>query len=92
MSKGISLRPFFTYYGGKFRVALKYPNPIYKTIIEPFAGAAGYSLRHYQHDVRLFDKDEIICGVWDYLIHASSEEILSLPLIESESVNDLNIP
>jgi hypothetical protein len=32
------LRPFWRYYGGKWRAAPRYPAPRYDTIIEPFAG------------------------------------------------------
>lgn len=74
------LRPFFSYFGGKYRVAPKYPNPRYDVIIEPFAGSAGYSVRHFDHIVILLDADPIICGVWDYLIHVSQKEVLRLPV------------
>ena len=40
------LRPFFCYYGGKWRAAPKYPPPEHDTIVEPFAGAAGYATRY----------------------------------------------
>ena len=73
------LELFFTYFGGKWRIAKHYPEPHYKSLIEPFAGSAGYSL-HYPHkNVLLFDRDPIICSVWDYLIHAKESEILALP-------------
>jgi len=36
----------FSYFGSKARIGNKYPKPIYDTIIEPFAGAAGYSYAH----------------------------------------------
>jgi hypothetical protein len=36
----VSLRPFWRYYGGKWRAAPRYPRPTHDTIIEPFAGAA----------------------------------------------------
>lgn len=86
------LRPFFKYYGGKFRVAPRYPAPKHKTIVEPFAGAAGYSVRYHWHDVVLCDKSPIICGIWDYLIKASAEEILALPDLQfGEEVSSLNI-
>ena len=74
------MKPFFCYYGGKWRIAPKYPPPVHDTIIEPFAGAAGYSVRHYQKKVKLYDLDEKICGVWEYLIKTPKEEILRLPL------------
>ena len=74
------LKLFFTYYGGKWRIAKHYPSPKYSTIIEPFAGSAGYSLHYHDLNVRLYDIDPIICGIWDYLIKASSSDILQLPL------------
>lgn len=74
------LQPFFTYFGGKWRVAKHYPAPTKATLIEPFAGSAGFSL-HYPHlKVKLFDKDPNICGVWNFLIRAKESEILALPL------------
>ena len=87
------MRPFLTYYGGKSRAAPKYPNPMHRTIIEPFAGAAGYSVRHHSRDVILIDADENIAGTWDYLIHVSEAEILALPdLRDGQSVDDLDVP
>lgn len=70
---------FFTFFGGKWRIAKHYPAPVHDILIEPFAGSAGYSLRHPEKKVMLFDADPIICGVWDYLIHAKAAEIMLLP-------------
>lgn len=70
----------FCYFGGKYRIAPKYPKPLRDTIIEPFAGAAGYSTRYYQRKVILYDLDPVIYGVWDYLIKSSRQDILNLPL------------
>ena len=50
-----SLRPFWAYYGGKWRAAPRYPRPMHDTIIEPFAGAAGYSLRYPDRNVVLVE-------------------------------------
>ena len=74
------LRPFFSYYGGKWRAAPHYGQPLHNTIIEPFAGGAGYSCRFYTRNVILYDADPTIAGLWDYLIHVNAEEIMSLPL------------
>lgn len=91
--KPITLRIFFPYFGAKYMKALHYPAPCHDTIIEPFAGGAGYSLRYPDRRVILFDKDPKICGVWHYLIHVSSNEIMRLPLmLPGESVNDLMVP
>ena len=71
----------FSFYGSKARLAKFYPEPLYDTIIEPFAGSAGYSLHgdRWERKVILCDIDPVICGVWDFLIHASPSEILRLP-------------
>jgi len=87
------IRPFFLFYGGKWRDTPKhYPEPIYDTIIEPFAGSAGYSLRYPDRKVKLYDIDPIICGIWDFLIKAKSADILAIPdLLEGESIEDLKV-
>lgn len=86
------LRPFFTYFGAKWRAAPKYPPPIYDTIIEPFAGSAGYSLRYADRKVILVEKSEPIAGIWRYLIGASERDILSLPPLEpGQSVDTLGV-
>jgi site-specific DNA-adenine methylase len=82
-----TLRPFWRYYGGKWRAAPKYPEPIYPIIIEPFAGSAGYSLRYFDRDIILADQYPVISGIWNYLINASEQDILSIPSVES--VEDL---
>jgi hypothetical protein len=73
------LRPFFSYYGSKWRIANRYPAPKYAAIIEPFAGSAGYSLNYHTRKVVLYDRDPHIAYVWQYLIHVSEREILALP-------------
>lgn len=86
----VSLRPFWTYYGGKWMAAPWYPAPEHDTIVEPFAGAAGYSCRYPDRKVILIDKSPIIAGIWDYLIQVSPEEILSIPDIpDGGTVDDL---
>jgi hypothetical protein len=87
------LRPFFLYYGAKWRVAPYYPAPQYETIIEPLAGAAGYSLRHWQHRVLLCDADEYVRGTWAYLLRATPEEIMRLPDVsKGQRVDELALP
>lgn len=82
-----SLRPFWRYYGGKWRAAPRYPRPEYPTIIEPFAGAAGYSLRYPDRSVVLVEKYHVIAEIWRWLIGASESEILSVPCVDH--VDDL---
>ena len=78
MSK--QLHPFFSYFGSKYRLAKYYPQPQCDEIIEPFAGSAGYSLLYPYKQVTLYEIYEPIVELWDYLIHVSETEILSLPL------------
>jgi len=88
------LRPFFPYYGSKWSLAKHYPSPAHETVIEPFAGSAGYSTFHHVQKAILVDADPIIVGVWSYLISVSEEEILSLPELPlvGDSVDDHTIP
>lgn len=87
------LRTFFGYYGSKWTIAGKhYPAPRHGTIVEPFAGSAGYSLRYPDRKVILFEIDPVIAEVWRYLIHVKPEEILSIPDIgPGETVDDLQV-
>lgn len=83
--------PFFSFYGGKWRAAPHYPKPQHRRIVEPFAGAAGYSVRYADHDIVLVEKDPTIAALWRYLITARPEDIRALPLIaEHQSVTDLD--
>ena len=86
------MRPFFSFYGGKWRSVKYYPHPKHDVIVEPFAGSAGYSVRYAEHKIILCDLDPTIAGLWRYLIGVSTEEILSLPdLKEGQKVKDLDI-
>lgn len=81
------LKPFWRYYGGKWRAAPRYPAPTHDAIIEPFAGAAGYALRYPDRKVLLVDKYPVVAEIWRWLIRESSVSIRAIPLVES--VDDL---
>lgn len=81
------IRPFIRYYGGKWRTAPSYPSPKHNTIVEPFAGAAGYSLLYSDRDVILIEKYAVLAEMWRYLISVDSYEIMAIPTVEH--VNDL---
>jgi hypothetical protein len=83
----IGLRPFWRYYGAKWRIAPRYPAPRHRTIVEPFAGAAGYSLRYPDHEVILVERYHTIAEIWRYLIAVSADEILAIP--EVDDIDDL---
>ncbi len=81
------IRPFWRYYGGKWRAAPLYPPPQHDTIIEPFAGAAGYSLRYPHKRILLVEKYAVIAEMWRWLIGATEAEVRTLPIVRS--VDDL---
>jgi len=73
--------PFFKQFGSKWSAAKLYPSPRYPTIVEPFAGGAGYSCMHSAHDVVLYDTDRNIAALWQWLIgHATEDAIREIPL------------
>jgi hypothetical protein len=84
------LRPFFSFFGSKWRIARRYPAPIGGTILEPFAGSAGYALRYPSLSVTLYEIDPKIASIWQYLIKVKESEILSLPLM-MEDITSLPI-
>lgn len=83
------LRPFFSYYGSKWRLARYYPPPRYATIVEPFAGSAGYSLLYPDRAVVLVDKDPVVAGLWNYLIRVPASEIMRIPALVRNVDEDL---
>jgi site-specific DNA-adenine methylase len=78
----------FYFYGGKRRLARFYPPPQHNVVVEPFAGAAAYSVRHLQ-PVRgrraveraiLIEKDPRVCELWERLLEMEPHELLDYPL------------
>jgi len=88
-----SLKPFWTFFGGKWRIAPRYPEPKYNTIIEPFAGAAGYSLRYSDQKIILIECDPVIAGIWRWLIKTTPRQVRALPrLPKSGALADAKWP
>jgi hypothetical protein len=83
------MRPFWRFFGGKFRSALLYPQPKYDHVIESFAGSAGYALRYPDLKVTLVEKYNVLAEIWRYLIGATQSEILSIPICDH--VDDLPV-
>jgi hypothetical protein len=84
----------WSYYGSKSKFVNLYPSPKFKTIIEPFAGTAQYSLfgDNWKRQVILCDKYQPIIDIWTYLIHVSPNRILELPDIEhGKTVDDYDL-
>jgi hypothetical protein len=86
------MKPFFTYFGGKYRSAPKYGSPIYDKIVEPFAGSAGYSCRFGANkEVILCDLNDKVFATWDWLINARRKDVLGLPLYFSH-IDEVDAP
>ena len=87
MKSGIT-GPLFKLFGSKWSASKHYPAPEYDTIVEPFAGSAGYSLRHYHKSVILAEKNEHVYNLWNWLINdATEDDIRSIPLNLKEGMD-----
>lgn len=69
----------WSYYGSKGKLIKYYPKPIHDKIIEPYAGAAKYSMEYFYKDVTLVDKYEKVTAIWQYLQKCSRNDILRMP-------------
>ena len=83
----------FNYYGSKFKVSKFYPSPLHDLIIEPFAGAASYSVLHRHKKVFLNDSYKTIADIWRWLIEeATQNEIMeNCHFTDGQSIKDLNL-
>jgi len=64
----------WSYYGSKARIAKYYPKPEFNLVIEPFAGAAWYSVENQPKKVVLNDLNPVIYSIWDWLIGEATEK------------------
>lgn len=75
------MRPFFKWFGSKWQMSARLPPPVHDTIIEPFAGSAGYATRHGgTKQVILFEMNPTLVSLWHFLINASQTDILDIPV------------
>lgn len=86
------MRPFFSYYGAKYTGAKHYGPPRTRIVIEPFAGSACYSTFWEARHVRLYDKSEDVCDLWDFLINCSCDDIEAIPDTFYHNDQFLNLP
>ena len=82
----------FAYYGAKHGLARKYPRPRYPLIIEPFAGAAGYSC-HWAtsaHHVVLADLDPAVVRLWQRVQQMDGQRLdrLTAQVTSGEATHD----
>lgn len=74
----------FNYFGSKARLAPTYQAPKHHLIIEPFAGAAGYSMYWLQErsDLHclLIDSDPLVVEMWHTLLRMAPDDVANYPL------------
>lgn len=63
----------FSYFGGKGRIGKRYPKPRYPLVIEPFAGAAWYSVLNAVPHAWLYDTSPFIYETWKWIIREATE-------------------
>lgn len=67
----------FSYYGGKSKIAHLYPAPSHPLVIEPFCGAAAYSLRWgWCRQIHINDLNTDTYDVWQWI--ASPEALADI--------------
>lgn len=69
----------FSYFGSKAKLWKYYSKPHYDTIIEPFCGAANYSIHYYDRDVWINDLWKPVIEIWRWIQQASKQDVKSLP-------------
>ncbi len=73
--------PLFKWFGSKWLASKLYPAPEHATIFEPFAGSAGYSLRHHEKKVVIWEDNLQLRELWMWLIgRATSADVLEIPI------------
>jgi hypothetical protein len=73
--------PLFKWFGSKWLSSKTLPAPIHDTIVEPFAGGAGYSLRYAERMVVICENDPHLFRLWSWLIaEATQSAILDIPI------------
>lgn len=81
------MRPLFRWFGSKWQMAKHYGPPRSDLVIEPFAGSAGYSVYWQPKHVILYDLEDRVVKLWEWLIGCSVKDIMDLPdWIESPSM------
>jgi hypothetical protein len=73
--------PLFKWFGSKWLASKLYPLPEHDTIFEPFAGSAGYALRHCEKKVVLWEDNAQVRELWRWLIERATEKrVLEIPI------------
>lgn len=85
------LKPFFSYFGSKYRIARTYPPPEHADLIEPCAGSACYALHYPTRRVLLIEKNPVVAALWKWLVAVKCDEVLRIPIFGRgvETVDDM---
>jgi len=83
----------FYFLGAKGRLGPYYPYPQHDLIVEPFAGAGGYSAYHLAwgraQEALLVDADSRVIEMWERLLAMTPDQVLDLPgLRPGQRTND----
>ena len=83
----------FNYFGNKARLAKTYQSPQHDLIVEPFAGAAGYSCywltQRPDIEALLIDSDHLTVEIWERLLAMTPKELSTYPNpVKGEFVED----
>lgn len=80
--------PLFKWFGSKWNASRHYPAPRHNRIFEPFAGSAGYSLRHVEKWVTIWETNVYLAALWCWLIRCATESlILEIPIGVTEGTD-----
>jgi len=84
--------PLFKWFGSKWLSSKHLPAPRYDTIIEPFAGGAGYSLRYADRKVVIAESNSHLHELWQWLIRDATEALIrEIPLSVPVGTNILSL-
>jgi hypothetical protein len=88
--------PLFKWFGSKWLSAKLLPAPECDMIIEPYAGGAGYSLRHVEKRVILWDDNPFLQELWKWLIDVAAAKPdlvtdIPLKLPEGTDIRDIGL-
>ncbi len=76
----MKIGPLFKWFGSKWQAAKRYPHPEHAAVVEPYAGGAGYSLNYCDKAVTIYDTDPNLSVLWPWLLQATPQDVLDIPL------------
>ena len=68
----MKIGPLFKWFGSKWLSSRLYPPPEHDDIFEPFAGSAGYSLRHHEKKIHIWESNDQLLELWRWIIEIAA--------------------